>query len=378
MLKSPLELSAARILLDVQAPVVVPVIGPARDEVWSGTGGDDNHAGTNGDDTLDGLGGNDTLNGKGGVDNITGGAGDDNLKGGDGNDFLRGGADDDKLNGGEGTDYAVFDTAASAVQASLASGKAKGGDGNDKMSAIEGLMGSAFNDKLTGNELNNHFHGLGGNDRIDGGDGIDSVRYTTLSSGTSVTVDLVAQTATGTHGTDTLKDIESAWGGGGHDTLIGNKFANVLMGGDGNDTIVGGKGNDGLYGGNGADTITSGPGLPNISGGAGSDTFIFAALDGSAPYTHYISDAQAGETLDFSPIDAIKGGVDQAFIVVIEFNGAPGEAIIEYNSSADQTYIFCDVDGGPNPEWDFALVMAGDRLTSNQGDPPTTDLNIIW
>ncbi len=51
--------------------------------------------------------------------------------------------------------------------------------------------------------------------------------------------------------------IESAIGGSGNDTIIGNSAANRLSGGAGNDTISGGGG------------------LDTMTGGAGSDTFVF-------------------------------------------------------------------------------------------------------
>ena len=60
--------------------------------------------------------------------------------------------------------------------------------------------------------------------------------------------------------------IESAQGGTGNDTLIGNATANLLVGMNGNDYLNGSGGNDRLYGGAGSD---------RMAGGAGSDSFYF-------------------------------------------------------------------------------------------------------
>jgi Ca2+-binding RTX toxin-like protein len=69
-------------------------------------------------------------------------------------------------------------------------------------------------------------------------------------------------------------------GNGGHNNIIGNKYANVLNGkggndvivaGAGNDKVVGGLGNDVLFGGAGSDLLYGGVGSDRLKGGAGSD-----------------------------------------------------------------------------------------------------------
>src|SRR5690606_15796637 len=89
-------------------------------------------------------------------------------------------------------------------------------------------------------------HG-GGNDFYDGGDGNDTIRFASTTTG--VVVDLAAGTAIGAEtGSDTLVNIENATGGDGADTLTGKSGDNILTGRAGNDTIDGGAGNDTLYG----------------------------------------------------------------------------------------------------------------------------------
>ncbi len=84
----------------------------------------------------------DVLNGAAGNDAIHAGAGDDRLQGGAGADFLFGGA---------GFDFADYSTATGPVAASLRSAGGTGGDAmGDRYSSIEGLVGSAFADTLSG------------------------------------------------------------------------------------------------------------------------------------------------------------------------------------------------------------------------------------
>ena len=82
---------------------------------------------------------------------------------------------------------------------------ANGGDAtNDVLTSFEGIIGSQFDDTLTGdanaNEIsggsgNDYINGKGGADILDGGDGNDTLTYFTSSSG--VVVDLVNGIGTG-------------------------------------------------------------------------------------------------------------------------------------------------------------------------------------
>jgi Ca2+-binding RTX toxin-like protein len=134
--------------------------------------------GTSGDDGLQGTTGSDTLNGLDGSDLLYGDAGDDALNGGNGIDDLEGGAGNDTLDGGADFDFASYVVATSAVTVSLAvSGPQNtGGGGTDTLIAIEGLIGSDFNDTLTGDGGNNILDGGGGRDVLHGASGNDIVQ----------------------------------------------------------------------------------------------------------------------------------------------------------------------------------------------------------
>ena len=126
-------------------------------------------------DTLLGGSGNDTLNGGDGNDVLVGGDGNDSLYGGNGNDLLIGGNGNDLLDGGAGIDTASYASAASAVTVNLSiTGQQNtGGAGLDTLVSIENLIGSDYNDTLTGDGNANRLEGGLGNDTLNGGGGDD-------------------------------------------------------------------------------------------------------------------------------------------------------------------------------------------------------------
>ena len=190
--------------------------GRAGADELRGLDGDDELNGGSGDDILSGGDGDDTLNGGDGDDilydsyrdegndNLNGGAGHDTLDGGAGNDTLNGGAGNDTLNGGEGDDTARYDTHSAGVRVSLAeTGEQEvNSDSGEKdtLTSIENLMGSDFNDILTGNSGANTLFGGDGIDTLNGGDGDDE-----LNGGAG------ADTLTGGGGNDTFK-FETGFG----------------------------------------------------------------------------------------------------------------------------------------------------------------------
>ena len=84
---------------------------------------------------------------------------------------------------------------------------------------ILGLVGSEYNDTLTGNRLDN-----------------------------------------------------TIWGLGGNDVIIGTAGSNVIFAGEGNNTVTGGTGNDLIFGGTGNDTIIDNGGKNVLIGGGGSNS----------------------------------------------------------------------------------------------------------
>lgn len=130
---------------------------------YKGTKHDDLIVGTDGAEELEGLEGNDTLSGLGGNDTLLGGLGDDLLLGGEGADFI---------DGGEGDDTVDYSDAAAGVDVRLDHGSSSDGD---LLFNIENVIGSGFDDSLTGDDLGNRLDGGAGGDTLNGGSGADTL-----------------------------------------------------------------------------------------------------------------------------------------------------------------------------------------------------------
>lgn len=141
-------------------------------------------------------------------DILVGDSGDNRISGESGDDLIFGGRGDDSLAGGTGFDFVSFHDSADAVRVNLAYGTATG-EGYDRLSSIEGVIGTTHADRITGNGQNNILRGADGNDTIVGGSGNDTLR-----------------------------------GGPGNDSLQGGEGADTLFGGRGDDTLDGGAGTD--------------------------------------------------------------------------------------------------------------------------------------
>ncbi|MFB2862510.1 DUF5801 repeats-in-toxin domain-containing protein [Aeromonas sp. MdU4] len=168
------------------------------------------------DEILIGGSGNDTINANAGNDILLGGAGSDSLNGGEGNDILVGGAGNDTLNGGNGNDTASYlDSAAGVTVAVNGNNQATGGAGTDSLSNMENLIGSMFDDALTGDGNANVLSGLAGNDILIGGGGDDMLiggtGSDTMTGGTGK--DTFKWSASDAGGTDVIKDFTTGTGG---------------------------------------------------------------------------------------------------------------------------------------------------------------------
>lgn len=163
---------------------------------------------------------------------LAGTDGNDRITGGIGNDTLSGGIGADALVGGAGWDMASYDSSAAGLTVNLDDTSKNTGDAaGDRYSQIEGLIGSKFDDNLTGTNQTNKIEGGRGNDVIYGLDGADELL-----------------------------------GGEGSDKLYGGLKSDILDGGDGNDFLDGGEGYDTLTGGGGVDifSFTINDGLSDV------------------------------------------------------------------------------------------------------------------
>ncbi|MDR6324748.1 calcium-binding protein [Actinoplanes couchii] len=180
-----------------------------RDDVFvNRTGLTTNVAGANGNDTLIGGTGRDYLSGGRGDDVLKGGAGDDLLTGGAGRDLIHGNSGSDSLYDGAGVDRAYGGTGDDLFWDGRGADRLHGGAGNDRI--------------LTGKYVDA--------DRYYGGVGIDRVDYRQRTG--PVTADADGRADDGQTGEKDriAPDVENLTGGKGDDTLIGNRYANVLDG----------------------------------------------------------------------------------------------------------------------------------------------------
>ncbi|WP_456391282.1 hypothetical protein [Profundibacter sp.] len=178
-------------------------------------------------DILNGTRYGDYIEGNDGNDILAGFAGADNIRGGGGVDEVWGGAGNDTIDGGAGRDVIFYLDASAGVTVNLSQSgvNVSGGLGNDRLTNIEDVIGTAGNDTLIGNGDDNLLVGLGGDDTI--------------------------------------------IGNGGHDTLMGTGSFNIMDGGSGNDVLEAGS----------ATGINT--------GGSGADTFIFHSLGQNHTITDY-------------------------------------------------------------------------------------------
>ncbi|TSD88556.1 hemolysin [Mycobacterium sp. KBS0706] len=246
-------------------------------DLTAGTG--TNPAGTEHDTLID----IENLTGSRFADTLIGSTGDNALSGGAGDDSITGGAGKDAIDGGTGLDRASYANSAAAVTISLTAGTASGGDAQgDVLTHIESLQGSAFNDKLSGDDGTNVLSGGAGNDiifggggddviyggtgadMIDAGNGTDSIHY--VSSTAAVTVNLTTNVNTGGEAAgDSLFNVENVVGSSFADNITGEIHDNYLSGVAGNDILNGAGGDDTLFGGAGADVLNGGSGLDAAS-----------------------------------------------------------------------------------------------------------------
>ncbi|HVM12688.1 MAG TPA: calcium-binding protein, partial [Actinomycetota bacterium] len=284
------------------ATMMVQMVGDDGKDVFVGGSGPDYFAGESGNDVFEGGPGNDrmrfyatsgvqvdldagTATGEGsdvmseveevvgtpGNDVIRGTAGADTLYGQEGDDVLEGRGGSDWLDGGDGADRASYASAPSYVWVDLAvpGPQDTHGAGSDVLESIEGLVGSAFSDILSGTSGPDHLEGgpfrdtlvpRAGDDTVDGGSGKDLLLY---EGAEAVTVNLVAGRATG-QGDDRLSSIESVQGTDGDDTFIASAGSNIFEGGAGFDTLSYARAGGGVT----VDLAVAGA---QATGGSGSD-----------------------------------------------------------------------------------------------------------
>ncbi|NES22541.1 MAG: calcium-binding protein [Symploca sp. SIO3E6] len=283
------------------------------------------------------------------IENLVGTAFNDVLIGDDGNNWLQGNGGVDYFDGGEGIDIVSF-KGKFAITADLSQGHATyiddaGVEIVETLINIESLIGTAFNDRLIGDDGNNWFRGNGGADYIDGGEGTDIVIF---NEKFAITADLSQDRATYTNdaGVEVVKTLINI------ENLGGSIFDDILIGDNGNNVLFGSAGID------------------YFDGGAGIDTVNFAyekyaiTADLSQSHATYINDAGVEvvetliniENLGGTAFDDILIGDDGSNV----FNASKGDDLLTGGAGADK-FNFSFFDQGIDTITDFNSTQ-GDRI----------------
>jgi len=294
-----------------------------------------------------------------GASNGTGNGLDNTLYAGDGNNVLDGAAGNDTVS------YA-FATAGVTLNLATAGAQATGGSASDTLISIEHLIGSGFNDSLTGNTANNVLDGGAGSDFLNGatgadtmlgGDGTDS--YAVDHAGDLVTEsnnslatggnDIVYSYLTAYTLTANVERLRLMLAGASNGT--GNALDNTLYAGDGNNVLDGAAGNDTVsyaFATAGV-TLSLATAGAQATGGSGSDTLIsIENLIGSG-FNDNLTGNSANNVLD--------GGAGSDFL-----NGATGADTM---LGGDGTDSYC-------------VDHAGDLVSESNGSLATGGNDIVY
>ncbi|ACL55594.1 beta strand repeat-containing protein [Methylobacterium nodulans] len=321
-----------------------------------------------GSNRLDGSGGNDTVSyassTRGVSINLAAGAAFDgvtfdflssieNAVGSDFNDTLQGGVGSNRLDGGAGDDTVNYAASNHAITLDLASEYAYDGNSYDTLISVENVEGTGFNDLIYGDFKNNVIDGgAGGSDTIYGGDGTDTISYSSASQG--VSVNLAAGATYDGVTFDFLNSIEN---------VVGSKFNDSLQGNSGSNLFDGGAGTDTLSYTSSARELNVYLGSNSISDGNATDYYSnIESIVGSGLYDRFVVSGS-----DFGSVKNIdgSGGLDTldlagSNITTILYNGI--------NVNLASHYVYADVSQPRVPQLGFSIYNVENVNGSNLYD----------
>ncbi|WP_299031821.1 DUF4214 domain-containing protein [uncultured Sulfitobacter sp.] len=211
--------------------------------------------------------------------------------------------------------YSWLEDPASGIVADLGTGIVSndGHGGRDTLNITDGgnrieLRGTVHADSIKGSDADERFILVTGDDTLDGGGGIDLVRYDRSGISPGVNVDFLDGIATGTWDgeafTHQLSNIEEVRATGGNDTLEGSAADEIFYGRSGDDAIDGEDGDDRLFGEDGNDSLEGEGGTDRLFGGTGDDYLN----PGDNTYFDYINPHTGNDTIDAS--EMVTGYLD--------------------------------------------------------------------
>lgn len=311
----------------------------------------------------------------------------DKFVGSDADERFRLSRGSDTVDGGGGFDFVRYDRAGrigavSGIVADLALGTIIDPWGlTDKVSNVEGVIGTSASDTLRGDAHDNVFQGLKGVDSFNGRLGYDRVEFWAVGDwgGHGVVIDASLTSKQirddGFGNIETAASIESwslsifgdsyngssdvddVWGDSGNDTIKGNGGEDFLSGGDGNDAI---------YGGFGKNHLSGNTGIDSLYGGSGPDDFNFHELGAENRDVIFgFSHAQSDEIW----LDSQWGGLSAEFLTAAQFRSGAGVTTattaaqrVLYNTSTGELRYDADGAGG-NDAVIFAVLSNKASLT---------------
>ena len=305
---------------------------------------------------------NSTVKGSTGIDTlisierVRGSNFDDYIQGDDNDNVIRGLGGNNTIDGGGGFDFVDYAQASAGVNVDLANAATgitvthRHGQNTftDQVKNVEGVIGSAFSDTITGGAGGNEFISLGGNDSYDGRDGVDKVNYQYAAA--RMDINLATGNTSGWT-SDRLDNIENVRGTEFNDLIIGNAADNDIIGGLGSDTIVGGGGNDTI------DLVALGTAFGT---GPGSTVKMQSLSEGTDTVLHFTANhpGHGGDLIDLSGIT----GFGAQGTRVQELYGRPLESA---NFEDANVFIFGDT---PLTRQDVSAAVAKDSdVTASQG-----------
>ena len=253
------------------------------------------------------------------IENFIGSPADDTITGDTDDNVIEGGKGEDVLRGGGGNDTVSYRSSPSSVTINLGESattdRARKADAaGDDLDGFANIIGSAYDDILTGDTANNVIEGLAGSDTLDGGVGTDTLSY--ASSNAGVTIDLARGTDDFEGAGPDENTIKTASGGhaagdnikfGSFENITGSAYGDTLTGDTGPNMLKGGAGSDTLKGIDGDDILNGGPGSDTLDGGDNTDTVTYA-------------DATEGVTVDLSSVS------ERNNVTTISNGGGRGDA----------------------------------------------------
>ncbi|HEX8120568.1 MAG TPA: calcium-binding protein [Solirubrobacteraceae bacterium] len=245
--------------------------------------------------------GNDVLVGSASANVLTGGPGNDELVGEGGDDrFPQGAAADgsDSISGRGGVDTVDYADRLAKVTVSIDAVANDGATGelDNVYTSTENVRGGHAGDVLSGSAGPNRLEGGDGNDTFPQGSapngadqilglaGTDLVDYSLRTGAVRAALDASTTSGAPGEGDQLYGSVESANGGQGQNTLIGNASANRLVGGPLSDFIEPLGGIDRALGGGGADELRMQDSAADAETDCGADTDI-AYVDAGDPVT---------------------------------------------------------------------------------------------